>query len=262
MYNIYFIAKHLALFYLSIFYNLFVKPTKNKNLILLFHAIQNNQSDQDKNLINLSEKKFKKIIQLIHKYKLKTELIKNYNSATNNTIFLTFDDGYKDFRTIVLPLLIKYKLKATLFVCPGELIDKKHYFPYPMLNLDDILYLSKFNFIEIGLHHYYHENISLKSTKELEYLIKKSLNFFDKYNIKIQSFSYPYGIPNKNIESIFKKYGIKFAVTGFLDYANVSNVPNFELPRQEINFYSTISEIRCILKFKFISFQKIKKLFH
>ena len=47
---------------------------------------------------------------------------KENGAFPDNAVVLTFDDGYKSFKDIALPILESRKVPATIFVCP-ELID-------------------------------------------------------------------------------------------------------------------------------------------
>jgi len=49
--------------------------------------------------------------------------IGEYKSLRTKIVF-TFDDGYKDFLTTALPILLHYKVPATVFIVAGMLGDK------------------------------------------------------------------------------------------------------------------------------------------
>lgn len=53
----------------------------------------------------------------------------------HNTIALTFDDGFLNNITVALPLLIKYQMPATFFVCSANLEEKKYFHPTDLVDL-------------------------------------------------------------------------------------------------------------------------------
>lgn len=103
-------------------------------------------------------------------------------------VVLTFDDGYKDFFTDVLPLLQKYHIKATVYVIGGS-IGKLNY-----MTQADIKEAFATGLVEIGAHTMTHPNLKGKSEQELEKEILGSKQLVEALiESPVVSFCYPYG---------------------------------------------------------------------
>ena len=89
---------------------------RNKLIVLTFHNPNHNE--------------FEKQIKFIKKYYNPSTLNELYNYYYKNrrlpkySLLLTFDDGYKNVKTFVEPILNKYGVKAIVFVPTGFINDK------------------------------------------------------------------------------------------------------------------------------------------
>lgn len=101
----------------------------NKGIkVLAYHRINNN--DFDPLGMNIRVKSFEKQMRFIKRhYKLislqqAVELLRSHQSIPDNTIVVTFDDGYKDNYINAYPILKKYNIPADIFLSAGA-IEKK-----------------------------------------------------------------------------------------------------------------------------------------
>ena len=109
-------------------------------------------------------------------------------SLANNSIALTFDDGYEDFYTNVFPLLKKCKIKATLYVIINAL-DTPGY-----LTRKQLKELADSEYIEIGSHTFNHPDLTTLNQFKSEYeIIKSKKALEDIVNKPVLSFCYPFG---------------------------------------------------------------------
>ena len=96
------------------------KVQGNSAIIIMYHNVHNT----DTNCVNVSihVREFEKQIKFFQKYFKIISLgelvkkIKERKTIRRNTMVLTFDDGYRNNFTLVYPLLVKYKLHATIFL--------------------------------------------------------------------------------------------------------------------------------------------------
>ena len=77
-------------------------------------------------------------------------------------VILTFDDGYDDNYTLLLPLLQKYNVKATVFVVTG-MVGKPHY-----LTAEQIRALSDSGLVSVQSHTVRHLELTGLDREELE----------------------------------------------------------------------------------------------
>ena len=149
------------------------------------------------------------------------------------SVLLTVDDGFKNYKTKMLPVLEKFQIPSVLFVTTDYVTCEKNYsfvdwtkndVPYPppetvdnefvSLTLEDMICLGKNPLIEIGAHTCSHPFLTkipladahqeiLQSKKKLEEILQKEIKFF----------SYPHGdYSNKIISYVLKHFTLAFTV--------------------------------------------------
>ena len=179
--------------------------------ILIYHSISNDVSS-----LSLGINEFEKHIIYLKDKNFETINFDQINSAKNKQIIITFDDGYKDLISNVLPILKKHNFNATCFVVSNLLgkknmwdVGKKNFIQKDLMNLNDVREWVD-NGMFIGSHSHNHLDLTSlnidKMTNELTYS-KKILE--DKTGVKIKNFSYPYGKVNnlvyRKTKEIFEK---------------------------------------------------------
>lgn len=132
-------------------------------------------------------------------------------------VMITFDDGYRDNFLYAYPVLVKYKVKANIFLI-GEKVcslqdDENNY-----LNRVELLAMNS-GLVEYGFHSFKHGDYAAMSFSEIEEDIISMQNRFKQLGIKCEPcFAYPYGsfhrknnVKQQILEAIFKSFGIRFA---------------------------------------------------
>jgi len=158
----------------------------------------------------------------------------NGNLSTDNiNTVITFDDGYKSWKTIALPVLKKYGLAATFFISSGFIVfdnnkniqvsekapmkNSKLLTKGEPLTVNDIIEINKGGNI-IGSHTVNH--VILKQDNSISKLEKEVLE--DKKRLEeitgeqVKYFAYPFGgIDNRhrNLAMALKNFGFEAAVT-------------------------------------------------
>ncbi len=133
-------------------------------------------------------------------------------------ILITFDDGYNSHFSNVYPLLLRYNLKATIFLTAAFVQTNENTSEREYLHIKEILTMQR-DRVEYGLHTMDHKSYNDLSTTEIEDDIEKTLQLFAKLDIPVEPcFAYTYGAfprkdPRKREElfKIFEKKGIRLA---------------------------------------------------
>lgn len=130
-------------------------------------------------------------------------------ASVDKYVALSFDDGYKNNYSVVLPLLQKYGAKGSFFVINREMGDELH------MNEQEIKALIDAG-MELGSHTYSHNPLAKIEEKYLvweldtsRYWLKKK---FDGYIVR--TLAYPNGSYNSTVVAASKKYGFYRALTG------------------------------------------------
>lgn len=153
--------------------------------------------------------------------------LKGKKQYPQKSIMITFDDGCKGVWEYGLPILKKYKIRATLFVV-FAFLEREHFITFS--NLDDIVRSDLF-FIgshTFDLHHaYYYPELkktipsTLKQIGEsdpayrsrvLVDLQKSIIALGSLYpHLLINTFAYPYGACSNELEQIVQQAGFQYA---------------------------------------------------
>lgn len=123
-----------------------------------------------------------------HHFLSADQYIKNIDNNfldPSNGIFLSFDDGYTDNLTILLPILEKYNVPVTIFITSGFIL--REYYPFEYI-LSDILYANSVHDQQTKL------EIYTDLRKQLKYL---------SYNDKIENLKHEF--PNIDINKFINK---------------------------------------------------------
>ncbi len=121
-------------------------------------------------------------------------------------ILLTFDDGYRDFYTDVLPIIKKNQVKVTAFIVPGFING-----PNSMYQ-NQVVEATKSGLVEVGAHTVFHTYLKGMNERRAKYEIEESKKMLESdYHIKVPTFAYPYGAFDKQTVDLVKQAGYKIA---------------------------------------------------
>ena len=118
----------------------------------------------------------------------------------NKPILLTFDDGYRNNFTNLYPLLLKYNLKATIFLNPFYITQSVEE-EKEILSVEEINQMDS-GYIEWGLHTYRHQSYNDLSLKEIVVDTEQIIAWFHQKEIPfVPAHAYTYGaFPKKDAD--------------------------------------------------------------
>lgn len=223
--------------------------------ILMYHQIMTEKDRIDNDLI-ISAEKLDEQLKYI-KQNFETVFFSDLaeKKDTKNKLIITFDDGYYNNLVYLIPLLIKYELKATICI-PTELIEKDlENIPGTFMSFDEIKSLPPEN-VEIALHSHSHSNYAEMSIEDAEEDMRKNIETLEKHQIKFTNILvYPYGkFPKKGIQKkrffeLFEKLNIS---AGLRIGNNLSSFPwknKFEVKRINIKGSDSFTTFKRKLRF-------------
>lgn len=217
-----------------------IRPTAR---ILLYHRIADVKNDPY--LLAVSPNNFQKQLQylkndfrLVSLRQLVGEL--KTRKITDNTIAITFDDGYADNLYNAVPILKELGIPATIFITAesiGQNIfywDKDNPDAGRPLSAEELQQLTATALLEVGAHTLTHPRLSKISSEKQEKEIFKSKEQLEATAHKlILGFAYPFGDKNSftpDIINLVKKAGYHYACANIHErLTNQSNV--YLLPR-------------------------------
>jgi peptidoglycan/xylan/chitin deacetylase (PgdA/CDA1 family) len=204
--------------------------------ILTYHSIM----DDDKQ--SLSIQSFKKQMLLMKKMGYQTIKFNELDNDNNKKKFIiTFDDGYENIFLNALPILKQLNFTAICFFVVSKIghynewdVDKLNYKMLRLMNFEQIneWLLSGF---DVGSHTMDHFNLKkLNYEEKIKQIIKPKKIFNDKFNIEINSFSYPFGSYDIESRNMVKE-NYDFAVSTKRSRYFKNKFDNELLPRVPIN---------------------------
>ncbi len=142
-------------------------------------------------------------------------LINRFDSS-KKYIILTFDDGYRDNYTLLMPLLEKYGFKAVIYQVTGKAENswdlKDEGRTFPLLTREQIIDMSRRG-VEFGAHTVNHVDLSRVGVPEAWKEITESKKHLQTLlGAEVISFAYPYGSLNDVIKELVVKAGFRYGI--------------------------------------------------
>lgn len=195
--------------------------------ILLYHSVSDDIPSQK---INISTLKFKKQIEYLiasgYDFFFMSELFET-KTLRKKKVFITFDDGLQCLYQNVFPILKKYNIKVTVYIC-------KNYSNKILLSESEIKEMSDSGLVEFAAHTLNHVNLTKTDLITSKREIVESKKFVESLTgKKCSSFAYPYGKYNyyHSIQISEAKFDNAVIIKHKIYNYDVRN--RFEIPRIE-----------------------------
>jgi peptidoglycan/xylan/chitin deacetylase (PgdA/CDA1 family) len=221
--------------------------------ILTFHDIEYSSS-----AISFPPDVFSMTIKMIAEKGLRTiplsripEYLSKDASFPEDTLAITFDDGYESTYKIAFPVLKKYGMTATVFLITGDQAKKGNNEILPtfggrnMLTWVQILEMQKAG-LEFGSHSITHPDLTRLPLELVDREIGESRDILEStLENEVYAFAYPYGYHTPRIREIVKNY-YTIACTGRLGAVKKSSVP-LALERVDMYYFRTAEQSNILL---------------
>jgi peptidoglycan/xylan/chitin deacetylase (PgdA/CDA1 family) len=167
-----------------------VNYIENRNIVLMFHQIEDNHIDQSyRDYTTLKIDFINGIKQLSKNFHfVSIDDFLNHYHYKDNMILITFDDGFRNIFELAYPLLKSKQIPFTVFITT-DYLNKPGY-----LTTEQLMVLNDEQLCTIGSHTVSHRLMSTLSKKESIYEVSESKICLEKLLKKeINYFAFPYG---------------------------------------------------------------------
>lgn len=201
--------------------------------ILMYHEVTSNPHSGGLGL-RVPVNKFNWQIKYLHSHGFHSvslnDVMNNFKfgiKLPSKPIVITFDDGYENNYTYALPILKKYKFKATVFLVYNTLnktntFDKQFHQPRIRMLKDWQVRKLISNNIEVGSHTLNHPILTkIKPITAKKEIRNSKIALEKRFGIHIRIFCYPHGKYNSRLKELVKQAGYACAVTTRQGVSNI-----------------------------------------
>lgn len=213
---------------------------KNSAPILLYHAVGEPVEIEWPPSLIMSAALFESHLQYLTQEGYTVVSVENLTEllsegvSLNKVVAMSFDDGYRNNYTDVLPLLNKYNAKASFYIVNRD-IGKTIYMDKEML-------LNLLNCgMEIGSHTINHAPLALIDPKYLPWETGSAKKFLEEIleGYQLHGMAYPNGGYNAKVLEAVKQYGFTYGLTGKV---GVNTSQNFGVAPYEMYRISVVDD--------------------
>src|SRR5690242_7788928 len=162
----------------------------------MYHSVEPYETDPYR--VTVHPRRFDQQLRWLQKRGLRgVSMAELLTSRAPGTVGLTFDDGYADFATIVLPFLRRYGFTATVFVIADALGGYNHWdVPgprKPLMTAADVRLVADAG-LEVGSHSLHHVRLTKLGGLDLrEEVVVSRARLAEIIGQPVTGFCYPYG---------------------------------------------------------------------
>jgi peptidoglycan/xylan/chitin deacetylase (PgdA/CDA1 family) len=172
-------------------FGLFRPRRRGDLVVLLYHRI--GAGDRE---IDLPRRSFEHHLETL----LAHDRVRSLDDAVSDDeggVVLTFDDGYRDFYSDVLPLLVRYRVPGLLYLATGLVAngDARSIGPEAQLTWSMLQEAASTGLVTIGAHTHSHADLSSATLEDAEVEMRRSKELIeDRIGAPCRHFAYPWGV--------------------------------------------------------------------
>jgi peptidoglycan/xylan/chitin deacetylase (PgdA/CDA1 family) len=210
--------------------------------ILTYHSLDNSGS-----VISNSPGLFQAQIESLVARGITVTSLENLR-RTPRAVALTFDDGYQNFAEFALPLLLRHRIPATVFIVSGHCGQSnsweasRHIPRLPLMSWDTLRSLPA-DLISFGAHSISHADLTRVSTERVQTELRQSRTEIEQRTGRpVSCFAYPYGALNKSVRDAA---ALEYQLAVGTRLARVPDDPDpLNLPRIDAYYLKRLSQFR------------------
>ncbi|MEU5881193.1 polysaccharide deacetylase family protein [Spirillospora sp. NPDC047279] len=200
-------------------------------LILMYHSVDHRVADP--HLITVSPRRFERQMRWLRRKNLRgvsmaTLLRARQDGQARGLVGLTFDDGYADFFSRAVPVLVRYGFGATVFVVT-ERIGATNAWDEgpskPLMHEEQIRAVARCG-MEVASHGAQHRSLPTLNDHDLHHELKQSRatleNLLDR---PVPGFAYPYGHVSPREITAVRDAGYDYGCAIWGDHPEVHALP-------------------------------------
>ena len=245
MYKLTFYLRHILKF-IFLLTDLVLSRHKKDQILLTYHSVGENILLE----LDVAEVVFRQQVGFLStrgRFIAFDQFLENKSAGVHlgeQKYVLTFDDGYQNFKSRVLPILKEKGIPAILFVCTGYIENPAKLPIARHINFDgeikalswgDLVEISREPLITIGSHSHSHADFDKLSNSEIRQDIEKSQALFQKHlGFTPEHFCYPRGAYNSGVRDLISEYFVSAVTAEFDGLETKQSDSNFELKRLSV----------------------------
>jgi peptidoglycan/xylan/chitin deacetylase (PgdA/CDA1 family) len=166
-------------------------------VILLYHRV----ADGDRE-IDLPLRTFERHLATLEAHDRAVPLERALGDPRGGVV-LTFDDGYRDFHEHVLPLLVRYRMPALLYLATGLVEGSRSSLGRDALSWSMLRESMTTGLVEVGAHTHGHADLSTASEAEADREMRRSKELIEgRLGAPCRHFAYPWGVASVEAERV------------------------------------------------------------
>ncbi len=183
-------------------------------LVLMYHSVEAYESDPYQ--VTVHPRRFDQQLRWLRRRGLRGVGMRELLAGrTAGLVGLTFDDGYRDFATEVMPALLRYGFSATVFVVAGSIGEHNSWDApgprKPLMSADEVPRAADAGF-EIGSHSLVHARMpELTDGQLFDHVRRSRLLLSALIGSEVTGFCYPYGAAGAREASAVREAGYDYA---------------------------------------------------
>lgn len=203
--------QHLAGSALSALCKVGAEGPDRRTQVLMYHSIGGSAAGDSRGLYSLKPSSFREQMTTLKTIVSESNLkIVPFGQFGPGSLSITFDDGYKDNLSTVVPIMAELDLPFHIFLCPTFIDSKAPEF----LSRHDVAALYKLKNVTLGVHGYSHNPLTSLRPDRAQSELRSSREWLeDIIGEPVSTMSYPHGAFNDHVRQLVDNAGFSIAAS-------------------------------------------------